>query len=184
MTDRFQDEYIRALWRSRVAQLDQLSLDDIRKRADYLRAQFDGSQWVPWVGSACLAVFFGTMLLTAAAHAAHTVGAVIGLVGAVVPAGYMTYLKRWERPHAASACVESYARELARQAGALKASALTIAMMMTGAGLLSVPSGAGGRQALLSAAGFALTGLATSWFLLSQARRYDRRLVDVRKLSR
>jgi hypothetical protein len=57
-------------------------------------------------------------------------------------------------------------------------------MMMTGAGLLSVPWGAGRWQPLLSAAGLALTGLATAWFLLSQARRYDRRLVDVRKLSR
>jgi hypothetical protein len=141
---------------------------------------------VPWAGSAFLAVFFGVMLLAVASNAANVAGAIIGLIGAFVPAGYMVTFNRRQPPRATiatMACVYAYRTQLERERGAMNASAITIAMMMIGAALLSVPSGAGPRQVLLSMAGPALTGVATAWYVRRQAKRHNQRIVELRRIS-
>jgi hypothetical protein len=80
-------------------------------------------------------------------------------------------------------CVQAYQAQLARERGALSASTITIAMMMIGAALLSVPSDAGPRTALLSMAGPLLAGMTTVWYLWRQVKRYDERIVKLRRIS-
>jgi hypothetical protein len=182
-TNRSEDDDVRALWQSDVSQIERMSADDLRKRVEYLRYQFDSTRWIPWAASVFLVAFFGVMLFAVASNAANIVGGVIGLIGAFVPAGCMVMLNRRERPGATAACVHAYEAQLARERSAVNASAITILTMMFGAGLLTVPSGAGLREALLSMTGPALTGMATAWYVRRQAKRYDRRIAELRRIS-
>jgi hypothetical protein len=181
--DKQDDGNVRALWQSDVSQIARMSADDLQKRVEYLRYQFDGTRWIPWAASVFLAAFFGVMLFAVASNAANVVGGVIGLIGAFVPAGCMVMLNRRGRPGATTACVHAYEAQLARERSAVNASAITILAMMIGAGLLSVPSEGGLRAALLSMAGPSLTGIATAWYLRRQTRQYDRRIQELRRIS-